>query len=76
MINISINYQRRKVPINLNVSGAITSNEVAALAAQELTDNFSTFMQKKHNTTLTSKSKQKYYLSQYCLMKLKLMEKL
>ena len=76
MINISINYQGRKVPIELNVSGAIALDEVAALTAQQLTDNFSAFMKQQHNTTLTTKSKQKYYLSQYCLMKMKLMEKL
>lgn len=76
MINISINYQGRKVPIELNVTGALQIDEVAALTAQQLTDNFSAFMKKKHKTELTPKSKQKYYLSQYCLMKLKLMEKL
>jgi len=76
MININIIYQGRKVPIHLDITGAINFDEVAALAAQQLTDNFSKFMRTKHNTTLTTKSKQKYYLSQYCLMKLKLMEKL
>ena len=76
MINININYQGTIVPIHLDITGAINFDEVAALTAQQLTDNFTKFMRTKHNTTLTPKSKQKYYLSQYTLMKLKLLEKL
>ena len=75
MINLSINYQGIKVPIELNVTGAFQYDDVAALVANKLTENFSRYMNRK-GTKLTEKSKQKYYLSQYCLMKLKLLEKL
>ena len=75
MINITINYQGRKVPIKLNLTGAIKIDEIAAATAEQLTTNFSRYM-KSIGTDLTEKSRQKYYITQYCLVKQKLTEKL
>lgn len=74
MINLIINYQGRKVPISIDIKGAIQYDDLASLVAEKLTINFSKFMKKVHNTELTERSKQKYFLSQYIMLKYKLQE--
>lgn len=74
MINLTINYQGRKVPISIDIRGAVQYDELASLVAEKLTINFSRYMEKYQGVTLTEKSRQKYFLSQYILLKYKLQE--
>ena len=76
MNSIIITYQGRDVKIDLpEIDGTVELDDLAGLVARKLTLNFSSYMKKK-GVVLTTKSKERYYISQYVLMKFKIMEQI
>lgn len=64
-ITLTVKYPTKKVIIDLpDLQGCVRIEDIAEAGARVLTKHFSAYMK-----GLTTKSKEKYYFAQYCLIK-------